>query len=72
MQSIGFRTLAEALVNGPFDDGRTNARILHETWQYARRQRTWFRREPRAHAIRCEADAIALIDPWLMGISPLA
>ncbi len=65
MQSIGFRTLAEALTVGPFNETQTKARLLRETWLYARRQRTWFRREPLAHAIRTEREAIALIDPWL-------
>ena len=72
MQSIGFRTLAEALTSGTFDEGRAKASLLRETWLYARRQRTWFRREPQAHPVRTEAEAIALIDPWLAKGSPFA
>lgn len=64
MQSIGFRTIAAALAEETLDDARLKDRVFHETWLYARRQRTWFRKEPRAYPIKTEAEALALVDRW--------
>ncbi len=65
MQSIGFRTIVGALSEGVFDEAHLKSQVIRETWLYARRQRTWFRKEPHVHAIREETDAIPLIDSWL-------
>ncbi len=43
MQSLGYREMA-ALVRGEAGFERTLEAIIRRTWQYARRQRTWFRR----------------------------
>lgn len=65
MQSIGFRTIARALSVANLDEANVKAQVIRETWLYARRQRTWFRKEPSVQVIHGEADAISLIEPWL-------
>jgi tRNA dimethylallyltransferase len=43
--AIGYRDTA-ALVRGTLDEAEWKERILRDTRRYAKRQETWFRREP--------------------------
>ena len=50
-QALGYRLIAEHL-RGDFDRKELEKRIVTATWQFARRQRTWFRHQhPEARAI---------------------
>lgn len=50
-QALGYRLIAEHL-RGAFDRAELEKRIVTATWQFARRQRTWFRHQhPEARAI---------------------
>lgn len=44
-QALGYRIIAQYL-NGEFDRQTLLERLSVATWQYARRQRTWFRHQP--------------------------
>lgn len=44
MASVGYREVCDVLIGGVSEDGLAE-RIAQSTWHYARRQRTWFRRE---------------------------
>ena len=43
-QALGYRLIAEHL-SGAFDRNELEKRIVTATWQFARRQRTWFRHQ---------------------------
>ena len=43
-QALGYRLIAEYL-EGAFDRDELERRIVTATWQFARRQRTWFRHQ---------------------------
>ena len=43
-QALGYRLIAEYL-RGNFDRAELEKRIVTATWQFARRQRTWFRHQ---------------------------
>lgn len=47
LQALGYRQVASHLA-GELDLPATLALVKRRTWQFARRQRTWFRREPGA------------------------
>lgn len=64
MQSIGFRTMATALVNGE-PSAHVQQAIVAETWAYARRQMTWLRKEPGLHWIHTDDEAETLVEQWL-------
>lgn len=57
MQSIGFRTIALALQDDHMTEATLRQSIIRETWAYARRQMTWFRKEPRLHWVQSEEEA---------------
>ena len=44
-QALGYKIIAEYL-NGSFDRSTLLEKLSTATWQYARRQRTWFRHQP--------------------------
>ena len=44
-QALGYRIIGEYL-RGSFDREELEKRIVTATWQFARRQRTWFRHQP--------------------------
>jgi tRNA dimethylallyltransferase len=50
MQSVGYRQ-ACAVVRGETAEGELAAQIRRSTWAYARRQRTWLRREQAVHTV---------------------
>lgn len=45
-QAIGYRE-AFAVLDGEMEEGRLAEAITRRTWRYARRQRAWFRKDPR-------------------------
>ena len=54
-QALGYRLIGEYL-QGRFDRAELKKRIVTATWQFARRQRTWFRHQP---------PEAQVIDPYL-------
>ena len=65
MTSIGFRVIAQALHEKRSDREGLEAAVVHDTWQYARRQRTWFRKEPQIQWIREQGEAVQLVQSFL-------
>ena len=67
--ALGYREVA-ALVDGEITAAEAVDRIVSDTWQYARRQRTWFRHQPSEEAIRLDAaeplDELArrIVEEW--------
>lgn len=62
---IGFRSIVSWLQQKE----RTSLKeleetIVHETWQYARRQRTWIRHEPRCTLVQDEQEATQYVEAW--------
>jgi tRNA A37 N6-isopentenylltransferase MiaA len=62
MQSVGYREAAAAL-RGELPRADLAATIAHNTWRYARRQRTWLRREAGVltHAVSADGPDIAAV-----------
>lgn len=53
--ALGYEEVA-ALMDGEIDEEQAVERIVTATWQYARRQRTWFRHQvPEARTLRLDA-----------------
>lgn len=64
MTSIGYRELG-GYVRGELDLEDAIQKTKEATWQYARRQLTWFKRDKRIHWVKNENEAEALVDSWL-------
>lgn len=58
MRAVGYRE-ALACVRGALPAAHLIDTIVARTWQYARRQRTWLRREP--HVVWLDAEALAAL-----------
>lgn len=55
MDALGYRDVMR-LLEGEIDRGEAVERISRDTWQYARRQRTWFRHQvPEEDTVRLDA-----------------
>lgn len=55
MDALGYRDVVR-LLEGELDRGEAVERIARDTWQYARRQRTWFRHQvPEEDTVRLDA-----------------
>lgn len=65
MQSIGFRAIAEAVQEERSLGIELRQAIVRDTWAYARRQMTWFRKEPHLHWVQSDAEAEELVADWL-------
>jgi tRNA dimethylallyltransferase len=65
-QALGYRQIA-AYLNGEIKRGELQERITTATWQFARRQNTWFRTQhPEAVRIRMpDPDAEAIVEQHL-------
>lgn len=61
-QAIGYAE-AFAVLDGTADPDDLAVRIASRTWRYARRQRSWFRADP-----RCVAQAPAVVFPRLLAV----
>ncbi len=66
MMSIGFRIIAHALHEKRSDREMLETAVAHDTWRYARRQRTWFRKEPQIQWIREQGEAMQLVQSFLV------
>lgn len=65
LTSIGFPHLVHYLETASSDKQALEALIIRDTWQYIRRQRTWFRKEPNLQWVNSEEEAEALVRAWL-------
>lgn len=64
MTSIGYRELG-AYIRGECTLEEAIERTKRATWQYAKRQLTWFKRDTRIHWVKDEAEAFKLVAKWL-------
>ncbi|MDP3986072.1 MAG: tRNA (adenosine(37)-N6)-dimethylallyltransferase MiaA [Candidatus Veblenbacteria bacterium] len=64
LQSIGYREVS-AFLSGSISRIEAEQQIISHTWQYAKRQVTWFKRLPSVHWINSSPPAIALTRTWL-------
>ena len=64
MTSIGYRELGSYL-RGETSLHEAIAKTKEATWQYAKRQLTWFNRDKRIHWVASEEEAEALTERWL-------
>ncbi len=64
MTSIGYREFG-AYIKGEKTLEQAIELTKRATWQYAKRQLTWFKREKRIHWVKDEGEAIALVKNWL-------
>jgi tRNA dimethylallyltransferase len=70
MQAIGYKEVVDCL-EGRVSLAEAKAQVLLATAQYARRQRTWLRKEPGARRLEGTADEVfaELLD-WLESLTP--
>jgi tRNA dimethylallyltransferase len=66
MTSIGYRELG-AYLRGECSLDEAVRKTKEATWQYAKRQLTWFKRDQRIHWVKDEEEAEALVKKWLKG-----
>lgn len=64
LQSIGYREIANFL-NNKINKNDAKQLIINHTWQYARRQMTWFKRMPNIYWIKKPAVAEKLVKQFL-------
>jgi tRNA dimethylallyltransferase len=64
LQAIGYKEVADYL-RGRVSLAEAKARVVRATVQYAKRQRTWFRREPGAALLAAERVSAAELVAWL-------
>lgn len=64
MTSIGYRELG-AYIRGESTLEQAIEKTKRATWQYAKRQLTWFKRDQRIHWVKDEDEAEKLVAKWL-------
>ncbi len=64
LTSIGFPPIVRALQEGETALELLPEQVIADTWQYIRRQRTWFRKEPNLHWVATPEEAFALVEAW--------
>ncbi len=64
MTSIGYRELG-TYIRGECSIEEAIERTKRATWQYAKRQITWFKRDKRIHWVKDEDEAEKLVAKWL-------
>ncbi len=64
MSSIGYREMID-VVRGRRTLEQARIAIKQATRRYAKRQLTWFKRDPRVHWVKNEKEAIRLVGRWL-------
>jgi tRNA dimethylallyltransferase len=68
-QALGYRQLLAHVEDGlPLDEAVTSA--ANRTTRFARRQRGWFRRDPRIQWVGHPENPLALLDPLLRDLGP--
>ena len=55
MRAVGYKEAADVVLGREKANG-LHQRIVHSTWQYARRQRTWLRRENDVTVLECDSE----------------
>ncbi len=63
MTSIGYRDLGE-LIRGDVSFEEALEHIQIATWQYAKRQLTWFKRDERIKWLESNASAVKIVQTW--------
>lgn len=63
MTSIGYRDLGE-LIRGDVSFEEALEHIQIATWQYAKRQLTWFKRDERIRWLESNASAVKIVQTW--------
>lgn len=64
MTSIGYRELG-AYIRGECGIDDAVRKTKEATWQYAKRQLTWFKRDQRIHWVKDEDEAEELVKAWM-------
>lgn len=64
MTSIGYRELG-AYIRGECGIDEAVRKTKEATWQYAKRQLTWFKRDQRIHWVKDENEAEELVKAWM-------
>lgn len=64
MTSIGYRELG-AYIRGECGIEDAVRKTKEATWQYAKRQLTWFKRDQRIHWVKDETEAEELVKAWM-------
>lgn len=64
MTSIGYKELG-AYLRGECQLDEAIRKTKEATWQYAKRQLTWFNRDKRIHWVKTEDEAVKLVKKWL-------
>lgn len=64
MTGIGYRQIC-AFLRGEMSLKDAILSLRHDTRQYAKRQRTWFRRDKRIHWITTPSEALVYVDVWM-------
>lgn len=64
MTSLGYREIG-AFLRGEFSEDQMIHKIQIYTWQYARRQMTWFRKESRVQWLHDPSEAEAMVRAWI-------
>ncbi len=64
MNGIGYRQF-QGFFKGEIDLGRATELLQYDTWHYARRQLTWFRRDKRIVWVASVAEATRLVEEFL-------
>ncbi|MBI2033907.1 MAG: tRNA (adenosine(37)-N6)-dimethylallyltransferase MiaA [Candidatus Liptonbacteria bacterium] len=63
--AIGYREMIDYL-NGKISKGKFFELFIKNTWQYARRQMTWFKKDPRIYWVKSEKEAMKLAADFLL------
>lgn len=64
LTSIGFPPIVRALQEGETAFEGLAEQVIIDTWQYIRRQRTWFRKEPNLHWVGTPEEAFDAVGRW--------
>jgi tRNA dimethylallyltransferase len=70
LTSIGFPALVQAIASGEGETLLLRERVIADTWQYIRRQRTWFRKEPRLQWAVTPEEAVDAVERWRQSVVP--
>ncbi|MBD3251112.1 tRNA (adenosine(37)-N6)-dimethylallyltransferase MiaA, partial [Candidatus Uhrbacteria bacterium] len=64
MTAIGYKDFADYLL-GKVTLQEAVEKLKKQTIQYAKRQWTWFKRDPRIHWVKSEEEGIEVVEEWL-------
>jgi tRNA dimethylallyltransferase len=69
MTGLGYRQL-KLYIEGVITESECKAKIVRETWQFAKRQRTWFKRDKTIHWVASNEEALTIAIGFAQGVSP--